>query len=71
MDLQNHNISRKAVEDGFGNMIKTGDTVHHQHFGHDGVVKATYTAVRNGVRYNEIAIDQPGGPWGPRDVRKL
>lgn len=69
--MENRDIPRKAVEDGFGKMIRTGDTVRHQRFGRDAVVTATYTAVRNGVRYNEIAIDQPGGPWGPRDVRKL
>lgn len=65
-------IPRKAVEDGFGNMIRTGDTVRHQHYGRDAVVTATYTAVQYGVRYNEIAIDEPGiVPWNPKDVRKL
>lgn len=69
--MSNYNITRKAVEDGFGNMIKVGDTVRHQHFGRDAVVTATYTAVRDGIRYNEIAIIEAGGPWDPQDVRKF
>jgi hypothetical protein len=62
--------ARRAVEDGFGNMIRVGDTVRHQRFGRDAVVTATYTAVQSGVRYDEIAVDQ-GAPWDPKDVRKL
>lgn len=64
-------IPRKAVEDGCGSMVKVGDTVRHRHFERDAIVTATYTAVQKGVRYNEIAIDRPGGPWDPKDVRKL
>lgn len=65
------NIIRKAVEDSKGNMIRVGDTVRHGKFGRDAVVTSTHTAVVNGVRYNEIDIDANGGPWDPKDVRKL
>lgn len=65
------NIVRKAVEDSKGNMIWVGDTVRHNSYGRDAVVTSTHTAVVNGVRYNEIDIDAPGGPWDPKAVRKL
>jgi uncharacterized Zn ribbon protein len=69
--MENHNIPRKAVEDSEGSMIKAGDHVRHLSFGRDAIVKAAYTAVRNGIRYNEISIIEPGGHWNPKDVRKL
>jgi hypothetical protein len=65
------NITRRAVEDANRNVIRVGDTVRHNAFGRDAVVTSTHTAVVNGVRYNEIDIDAPGGPWDPKDVRKL
>ena len=65
------NILRKAVEDSKGNMIRVGDTVRHNSYGRDAVVTSTHTACANGVRYNEIDIDAPGGPWDPKSVRKL
>lgn len=65
------NIPRKAVEDSKGNMIRVGDTVRHNSFGRDAVVTSTHTAEVNGVRYNEIDIDAPAGPWDPKNVRKL
>ena len=65
------NIPRKGVEDSEKTIIKVGDTVRHNLFGRDAKVTSTHTAVANGVRYNEIDIDAPGGPWDPRDVRKV
>lgn len=65
------NIARKAVEDSKGNMIRVGDTVRHNSYGRDAVVTSTHTACVNGVRHNEIDIDAPGGPWDPKNVRKL
>lgn len=65
------NIIRKAVEDSKGNMIRVGDTVRHNSYGRDAVVTSTHTAVVNGARYNEIDIDAHGGPWDPKQVRKL
>lgn len=65
------NITRKAVEDSKGNMIRVGDMVRHNSYGRDAAVTSTHTAVVNGVRYNEIDIDAPGGPWDPKQVRKL
>lgn len=65
------NIIRKAVEDSKGNMIRVGDTVRHNSYGRDAVVTSTHTACANGVRYNEIDIDAAGGPWDPKQVRKL
>lgn len=65
------NIIRKGVEDSEQNMIKVGDTVQHNRFGRYAVVTSTHTAVVNGARYNEIDIDAHGGPWDPKDVRKL
>lgn len=54
-----------------GNDIRVGDTVRHNSFGRDAVVTSTHTAKTNGVRYEEIDIDTPGGPWDPKHVRKL
>ena len=65
------NIPRKGVEDSTKTIIKVGDTVRHNTYGRDAVVTSTHTAVVNGARYNEIDIDAPGGPWNPKDVRKV
>lgn len=65
------NIMRKGVDDMNGDVIKVGDTVRHNSYGRDAVVTSTHTAVVNGVRYNEIDIDAHGGPWDPKQVRKL
>jgi hypothetical protein len=64
-------LHRKAVEDSDQQMIKVGDTVRHNIYGRDALVTATYTAVQNGARWNQIDIDQPGGPWDPKHVRKI
>lgn len=65
------NTPRKTVKDMSGNDIRVGDTVRHNSFGRDAVVTSTHTAKTNGVRYEEIDIDAPGGPWDPKNVRKL
>lgn len=65
------NITRKAVEDSKGNLIRVGDTVRHNSYGHDAVVTSTHTAKANGVSYNEIDVDAASGPWDPKSVRKL
>lgn len=65
------NIKRPGVEDANGEVIKVGDTVRHNSYGRDAVVTSTHTACANGARYNEIDIDAPGGPWDPKEVRKV
>lgn len=65
------NIMRKGVDDMNGDVIKVGDTVRHNSYGRDEVVTSTHTAVVNGVRYNEIDIKGHGGPWDPKEVRKI
>jgi hypothetical protein len=64
-------ITRRAVEDGSGNMVKVGDAIRHMDYGRDATVTATYTQVMSGTRFNMVAIDQPGGPWAPERLRKL
>lgn len=65
------NIPRKGVEDAKKNLIKVGDTVRHNSYGHTAVVTSTHTATANGARWNEIDVDAPSGPWDPKQVRKL
>lgn len=65
------NKPRRSVKDSQGKDIRVGDTVRHNSFGRDVVVSSTHVAQVNGVRYEEIDIDAPGGPWNPKDVRKL
>lgn len=65
------NIMRKGVDDMNGDVIKVGDKVRHTAYGRDAVVTSTHMASIGSVRFPEISIDQPGGPWAPDKVRKL
>jgi len=62
-------ITRPGVEDAHQALIRVGDTVRHAS-GATAVVTATYTAVANERRWNEIAVDG-GGTWSPKDVVRL
>ncbi len=64
---------RDSVTDGHGNEIRNGDWVRHGFYDKDGLVSSIYTTVTGDAEFTEIAVwnEDRGGPWNPKDVRKL